>query len=170
MGRTRLAGRRLAWQAALAAVLLAGCGFQLRRPPTLNFSTVHLVGFPPRSPFTEELRRSIEASGSTRVVESAAEAQVILEAMEDVRSKSIASQTAAGQVREFTLRTRLRFRVRTPAGRILIPPTDLLLARQMTYNETEALAKEYEEATLTRAMQSDIVDQVMRRLATIPPL
>ena len=47
---------------------------------------------------------------------------------------------------------------------------DLLLAREMTYNETEALAKEYEEATLNRAMQSDIVDQVMRQLATIPPL
>jgi LPS-assembly lipoprotein len=170
MGRTSLSERRLAWQAVLAAVLLPGCGFQLRRPPTLSFSTIQLVGFRPGSPFTEELRRSIEASAGTRVVESAAEAQVILEAMEDVRSKSVASQTAAGQVREFTLRTRLRFRVRTPSGRILIPPTDLLLFRQMTYNETEALAKEYEEATLNRAMQSDIVDQIMRRLATIPPL
>lgn len=170
MGRTSLAARRLAWQAALAAVLLPGCGFQLRRPPTLNFSTIQLVGFRPGSPFTEELRRSIEASGSTRVVESAAEAQVILEAMEDVRSKSVAAQTAAGQVREFTLRNRLRFRVRTPAGRILIPPNDLLLFRQMTYNETDALAKEYEEATLNRAMQSDIVEQVMRQLAKIPAL
>ena len=170
MGRASVSERRLAWQAVLAAVLLPGCGFQLRRPPTLSFSTIQLVGFRPGSPFTEELRRSIEASAGTRVVESAAEAQVILEAMEEIRTKSVAAQTAAGQVREFTLRTRLRFRVRTPSGRILIPPTDLLLFRQMTYNETEALAKEYEEATLNRAMQSDIVDQVMRRLATIPPL
>ncbi|MGE0675348.1 MAG: hypothetical protein AB7O64_20090, partial [Methylibium sp.] len=47
---------------ALSALALSGCGFQLRRPPKLSFSTVQLVGFPQRSPVTEQLRRSIEAS------------------------------------------------------------------------------------------------------------
>lgn len=153
---------------ALSATALAGCGFQLRRPPKLSFSTVQLVGFPQRSPFTEQLRRSIEASGTTRVVESPAQAQVVLEALEDVRDKSVAAQTAAGQVREFTLRTRLRFRLRTPGGRLLIRDTELLLSRDMSYNETNALAKEQEEAMLYRGMQSDIVDQVMRQLAAVP--
>lgn len=151
-----------------AALLVAGCGFRLRRPPTLSFATIQLVGFPPRSPFTEELRRSIEASGSTRVVDSVAAARVVLEALEDARVKSVAAQSAAGQVREFTLRTRLRFRLRTPAGRVLIPDTELLLARDMSYNETNALAKQQEEAALYRGMQSDIVEQVMRRLAAVP--
>lgn len=162
--------RRTTLKAALAlsAVALAGCGFQLRRPPKLSFATVQLVGFPQRSPFTEQLRRSIEASGTTRVVESPAQAQVVLEALEDVRDKSVAAQTAAGQVREFTLRTRLRFRLRTPGGRLLIRDTELLLSRDMSYNETNALAKEQEEAMLYRGMQSDIVDQVMRQLAAVP--
>ena len=40
----------------------------------------------------------------------------------------------------------------------------------MSYNETAALAKEQEEAALYRAMQSDIVAQVMRRLAAVPAL
>ena len=75
---------------------------------------------------------------------------------------------AAGQVREFTLRQRLRFRARTPAGRVLIPETELVLSRDMSYNETDALAKEQEEAMLYRAMQVDIVDQLMRRLAALP--
>ena len=163
-GRRRLLGRvgRL-----LLSVPLAGCGFQLRRPPTLPFGTVQLVGFPQRSAFTEELRRGIEASGSTRVVESVAQAQVVLEALEDHRDKSVAASTAAGQVREFTLRTTLRFRARTPAGRLLIRDTELQLSRDMTYNETNALAKEQEEAILYRAMQSDIVDQVLRQLAAV---
>jgi LPS-assembly lipoprotein len=159
--------RRAAFLTLLAATL-AGCGFQLRRPPTLNFATVQLVGFPQRSPFTDELRRHIEASGSTRVVE--AQPQVVLEALDDVRDKSVAAQTAAGQVREFTLRTRLRFRLRTPAGKLLIPPTELLLTRDMSYNESNALAKEQEETMLYRSMQSDIVEQVMRQLAAVPPL
>lgn len=164
--------RRLLRLAAAAgpagAVLLAGCGFQLRRPPTLNFGTVQLVGFPARSPFTEDLERSIEASGSTRVVESAAEADVILEALVDQRDRSVAAQTAAGQVREITLRTRLRFRLRTPAGRLLIPDTELRLGRDMTFNESDALAKQQEEATLYRSMEADIVEQVMRQLAAVP--
>ncbi|WP_295639626.1 LPS assembly lipoprotein LptE [uncultured Methylibium sp.] len=164
--------RRRALQLAAAAWVaqLAACGFQLRRPPTLAFASVQLVGFPQRSPFTEQLKRAIEASGSTRVVESPAQAQVVLEALEDVRDKSVAAQTAAGQVREFTLRTRLRFRLRTPAGRVLIRDTELLLSRDMSYNESNALAKEQEEAMLYRGMQSDIVDQVMRQLAAVPPL
>lgn len=152
----------------MAAGALAGCGFQLRRAPTLSFTTIQLVGFPQRSPFTDALRRQIEAGGHTRVVE--ADAQVILEALEDRRDKSVAAQAAAGQVREFTLRTRLRYRLRTPAGRVLIPPTELLLQRDMSYNETNALAKEQEEAMLNRSMQTDIVEQVMRQLAAVPPL
>ncbi len=153
-----------------SALAQAACGFKLRRPPSLGFSTVLLVGFPARSAFTEALRRSIEASGSTRVVESTAAAQVVLEALQDTREKSVAAQTAAGQVREFTLRTRLRFRLRTPAGRVLIDDTELLLARDMSYNETVALAKQQEEAMLYRGMQSDIVEQVMRQLAAVPKL
>jgi LPS-assembly lipoprotein len=160
--------RRLFVLAPATAALLAGCGFKLRQAPTLNFSTVQLVGFPQRSPFTEQLRRAIEASGSTRVVD--AQPQVLLEALEDVQDKTVAAQTAAGQVRDLTLRSRLKFRLRTPAGRVLIRDTELLLSRDLTYNETNALAKEQEQAVLYRAMQSDIVDQVMRQLAAVPSL
>jgi len=155
--------------AALPVLTLGGCGFQLRRPPTLPFATVALMGFQPRSPFVDPLKRSIEAAGSTRVVESPAQAQVVLEAIEEVRDKSVAAQTAAGQVRDLTLRSRFKFRLRTPGGRVLIRDTELLLTRAMSYNETVALAKEQEEATLYRAMQSDIVDQVMRQLAAVAP-
>jgi LPS-assembly lipoprotein len=37
----------------------------------------------------------------------------------------------------------------------------------MSYSETVALAKEYEEEQLLRAMQSDIIGQLMRRLAHV---
>ena len=36
--------------ALLAALPLAGCGFELRRPPRLSFGSIALVGFAPRSP------------------------------------------------------------------------------------------------------------------------
>ena len=73
-------------------------------------------------------------------------------------------------MRELQLRVRLEFQLTTPGGRELIPATELLLTRDMSYSETVALAKEYEEATLLRAMQSDIVGQLMRRLAHVKGL
>jgi LPS-assembly lipoprotein len=152
---------------ALGLTLLAGCGFQLRRAPELRFRTLALTGFAPRSPLADELRTSINASQTTVVIESAAQAQVVLEALADSREKSVVASTAAGQVRELQLRARLSFRLRTPTGKELIPPTEIALSRDMSYSETTALAKEQEEAFLYRAMQSDIVAQVLRRLSAV---
>ena len=154
----------------VASLLLAACGFELRRAPELRFRSIQLIGFKPRSPLAEELLKSINASQTTLVVESAARAQVVLEALSDVSEKSVVASTAAGQVRELQLRSRLDFRLRTPAGKELIPITEILLKRDMSYTESAALAKEQEEALLYRAMQSDIVAQVMRRLAAVQSL
>lgn len=153
-----------------AALLLAGCGFTLRRAPELRFRTLQLTGFAARSPLADELKNSINASSTTLVVEAAAQAQVIFEALADSRDKTVVASTAVGQVREFRLRARLNFKVRTPAGKELIGPTEILLTRDLSYSETLALAKEQEAEFLFRAMQSDIVAQVMRRLAALPGL
>jgi LPS-assembly lipoprotein len=39
----------------------------------------------------------------------------------------------------------------------------------MSFDETQVLAKEAEEALLYRDMQGDLVQQIMRRLAAIKP-
>lgn len=150
-----------------AAVTLPGCGFALKRAPELSFKTIQLTGFAPRSPLAAELRTNLEASPTTRVVESASEAQVVLQALSEAREKVVVAQTAANQIREFELRLRFNFRVRSGAGKDLIPDSEILLRRSLTYTESAALAKEQEEAFLYRAMQSDIVSQVLRRLASI---
>jgi LPS-assembly lipoprotein len=152
----------------IGAAALAGCGFELRRAPELRFRTLALAGFGPKSPLAAELRTSINASNTTEVVDAAPKAQVVLEALADAREKSVVASTAFGEVRELQLRSRFNFRLRTPQGRELIPATEILLSRDMSYRETAALAKEQEENLLYRSMQSDIVAQVMRRLASVP--
>lgn len=148
--------------------VLGACGFELRGSAELPFSRIALAGFASRSPLAEELKRAL--SHSAEVVASPARAQVVLHAISDKRERSVVASTTAGQVRELQLRVRLEFRLATPAGRELIPTTELLLTRDMSYSETQALAKEYEEAQLLRAMQSDIVAQLMRRLAHVKGL
>jgi LPS-assembly lipoprotein len=148
------------------AALLSACGFELRRPPELQLKRVMLKGFDKRSPLAEELRRTL-AAGGTQVVETTAQAEAVLESLRDSREQVVAAQTAAGQVRELTLRLHFKFRLATPADRELIGPSELVLTRDMSYSETTALAKEQEAEMLYRAMQNDVVLQVMRRLATV---
>ena len=150
------------------AVVLAGCGFELRRPPELHFKSIALTGFAPRSTMAEALRDALREA-QVVILEDAAQAQLTLEALTDVTEKSVVASTAAGQVREVQLRQKLNFRVRSAAGRELIPATELLLTRDMSYSETIALAKEQEEALLFRGMRGDIVQQLLRRLATLNP-
>jgi LPS-assembly lipoprotein len=150
-----------------AAATLAGCGFELKRPPELSFKTIQLIGFAPRSPLAVELKTSIDATPTTRVVEAAKDAEVVLQALGETREKVVVAQTAANQIREFELRYRFSFRVRTVAGKDLVPESEIVLKRSLTYSETIALAKEQEEAYLYKTMQSDIVSQVSRRLASV---
>lgn len=148
--------------------MLAACGFQLRGVTQLPFSRIALVGFGPRSPLADELRRTL--AQSAEVVATPAQAQVVLHVMSDLRERSVVATTTAAQVRELQLRVRLTFRLTTPGGRELIPATELLRTSDMSYNETVALAKQYEEANLVRAMQSDIIGQLMLRLAEVKGL
>jgi LPS-assembly lipoprotein len=65
------------------------------------------------------------------------------------------------------LRLRFAFRVRTPSGRELMPRAELLVSRDLSYQESAALAKEQEEAELFRDMEDEMVAQVLRRLAAV---
>jgi LPS-assembly lipoprotein len=87
--------------------------------------------------------------------------------LSDQRERVVVGMSAAGQVREFQLRVRLKLRLRTPQGRELLSETELLQQRDISYSETAALAKEAEQEMLYRSMQTDIVQQVMRRLAAV---
>lgn len=158
--------RRTLVLSLFAAVVLGGCGFELRRPPELHFKSMALTGFSHRSPMAEALKKALMDAG-VAVLEDPNQAQLVFEALLDTPDKSIVASTAVGQVREVQLRQKLNFRVRTVTGRELIPVTELLLTRDMSTNETVSLAKEQEEALLYRGMRSDIVQQLLRRLATL---
>ncbi len=164
--------RRVLLSLMASAAALSGCGFALRKAPNFAFTTLY-SGLAETSPLGVELRRSLESTRKVRVITDArqiSEAQVILDVLADQREKVVLSLNAAGQVREFQLRMRFRFRLRTLAGKELIPNTEILQERDISFNESAVLAKEAEEGLLYRDMQSDIVQQIMRRLAAVSTL
>jgi LPS-assembly lipoprotein len=112
------------------------------------------------------LRRALTAAG-VQVSAASAQAEVVLRALTDRRERSVAASTAFGQVRELQLRLRVTVRADTPAGRALMPPVELRLSRDLSTTESATLAKQQEEAELYREMQSDVVAQLLRRLAAL---
>lgn len=181
MNRRQLTLSLLALGAATATVGLSGCGFQLRQPPKMAFTRIQLTGFAGNSPLAAELARALENAGVTvvdtratvRPTDAAASQAVVdpglvvLHALSDRREQVVATKTSYSQVRELTLRTRLRFQLKRATGGDIIAPTEVVLSRDLTYNETDALAKQDESEALHKAMQTDIVNQVMRRLASV---
>ena len=151
----------------LAGLLMGGCGFKLRGAQTYTFQTLAIMPNP-GGPLAIELRRSF--GDSVRVLaphEPISQAQVVLDILQEQREKTVVGVSSSGQVREFQLRIRVKFRVRNRDGDELTPPTELVQQRDMSFSESAVLAKEAEEVLLYRDMQSDMVQQLMRRLAAI---
>ena len=155
-----------------ATLVLAGCGFRLRGAPDLAFRSLY-VNASEASPIGNELKRNIASLGDLTLIEDAKllpSAEAVLDILSETREKTVVGVNTAGQVREFQLRSRMRFQLRTPKGKELIAPTELLLQRDISFNESAVLAKEAEEGLMYRDMQSDIVQQLIRRLAAVKSL
>ena len=170
MSRRTLLASLAAPLASLGITALAGCGFKLRGVPEFAFRSIY-INAPANSPLARELRRMLEASGGalellTEPIQMP-KAEAVLDVLQEQHERSVVGLTASGQVRELQLRLRIKFKLRTPAGDELIPETELLQQRDISYSETIALAKEAEEALLYRSMQTDLVQQLMRRLAAV---
>lgn len=158
----------------IGTTLLGGCGFQLRGTQRYAFNSIGIpsAGRTLSLLITELRSRLLETEGMSVVTEPARalKAQVILDIVQDQREKTAVGLSVAGQVREFQLRLRVKYRLRTPDGRELIEENELTQTRQISYNESLALAKEVEEAQLFRDMQSDLISQMLRRLSSIQTL
>lgn len=149
---------------------LAACGFHLRGEADYTFTTLFLNSAP-ALPITPELKRSLDSIGSTKMVPVAASAEVVLDVNSVEDTKQILSLSGGGKVAEYLLSKRVLFRVHDNDGRDWLPTSEVLVRRSYTYSDTETLAKEAQEQRLWREMQTDAVQQVVRRLqsAKKPP-
>jgi LPS-assembly lipoprotein len=163
--------------AAGATLGLAGCGFELRKAPVFAFKTLSVSG---NSAMINQIRRELRATGTVTVMTPEpvvagsppviSTADAVLEILSENRNRFVISTNSAGLVRELQLQLSVRFRLRTPGGKDLLPATEVSQTRDLSFNETNALAKEGEADLLFRDMQSDIAQQLMRRLAAVKEL
>jgi LPS-assembly lipoprotein len=162
--RTCVQAARIAMLFAAAAVL-SGCGFQLRGTATLPFDTISV---PAETPLAIDLQRQIASGTNAKVVPQSENPQAVLALLSEARDRLILSLNAQGQVTEYELRYLVGFRVYSPKGIDFIPSSQIVLRRPITFND-QVLAKEQEAELIYREMQQDMVQLIMRRLATAKP-
>jgi LPS-assembly lipoprotein len=146
---------------------LAGCGFKLRGSQTFAFKTIAITPAPGGA-VAQQLRRSFGSDVQVLAADAPiTQAQLVLDVGNEQREKVVVGINTSGQVREFQLRLRVSLRLRNAQGSELIDGNVILQQRDISYNESAALAKEAEEILVFRDMQTDIVQQILRRLAAV---
>jgi LPS-assembly lipoprotein len=152
------------------SVMLSACGFELRgyeQPPTVfSFISIY-ISDPDSYSITREVKRTILSGKSTRVVDDARGAEAILEVLKQTNEKSILSLSGEGRVREFLLRYLVTYRLVDGRGVDLVPAKEIVRERVLPFTDEQVVAKEAEEAMLVKEMQTEIVRQILRQLATV---
>ena len=158
------------WMLILAlSATVAACGFHLRGSAKLPFKSIYL-GSVTGTPVGIELKRYILASGNTLVQPTEKGAEAIMEVLSQSQEKTILTLNSQGQVREFTLHSRFSFRLVDAQKNEIMPQTDIALKRDISYNQSQELSKVAEEGLLYRDMQTDLVQQILRRIAALKPI
>jgi LPS-assembly lipoprotein len=151
---------------AAVCVALPACGFHLRGKVDLPFETVFVDGMP-YAVLTLQVKRGIEGASNARLSETREGAQAIVELLGDSQERIILAVSGGGRVRELQLRYRVTFRVTDPKKREWLPRDDVVILRDMTYDDAQVLAKEAEAKQLFREMRGDAVQQLLRRIQAI---
>ena len=155
--------------ATLLAITIPACGFQLRGQAAIPYKSlfVETTGY---SIFANELERAIRSGSETKIAQNRNDAEAVLKIIAESQERYILSLSAGGRVREFELRYKVAYRLTDLAGNDLAPPGEIFLRRDMTYDDTQVLAKESEELLLYRDMKTDAVQQMLRRLSAAKPV
>jgi len=145
----------------VSLLALSGCGFELRGKADLAFDSIYIQG--PNYTVSKDLRKALTVNGVT-IANSAEGADLLLEFLSEDYDRRILSLSGRGRVTEYELIYVLHFRLRNAGSEIWGPVQTIEGRRDFSYDDTQVLAKSYEEARLREDMQADAVREIMRRL------
>ena len=155
----------------LAVLSLTACGFHLRgsdmKDITFSFKSLYLK-VPGETPFVADLRNILVANKLV-LAPTADQADLVLEVVSEQTLKQILSLDSSGRVQEYQLFYRVSLRAYDKTQTDWLPAEEISLSRNMTYDETQVLAKQQEEESLYKDMRNDAVMQAVRRLYRAKP-
>jgi LPS-assembly lipoprotein len=157
------------WTVVASLVLgsLQGCGFHLQGAVELPepsrrvfISTADLL-----TPFAVELQRSVERAGG-EITSTAGEAGTVLRISRDRSGRRVLSVSARNTPQEYDVFYQVDYSVER-GGKEVLESQSFELTRNMSFDDTQVLAKDREEAVLRDALARDLAALVLRRISSI---
>ena len=111
----------------------------------------------------------VQGGSDTVIVKAVSNADAVLHVSE-VRGNSVLTMNSLGVVEEYEVTYTLLYSLNGTDGTVLIPQSAIELNRAMTYSDEFTQAKMAESDLLYADMQSDAVDQLIRRLGVVHSL
>jgi LPS-assembly lipoprotein len=149
----------------ILALLLAACGFHLqgRQPLPAEFAYTFVDTKDEQTDFVQDLRKALISSG-VKVIPTQGSSGATISVNEDELTERVLSISANNIPTEYELTYRVKFSV-TAGGKTLIDKEEISATRDISFDETQLLAKEREQEILRAALARDLVALVMRRIA-----
>ena len=116
---------------------------------------------------TIDIKRRIQASSKTAVLDSRKDAQAILVIKNAGLKRKILSVSGTGRVREFQLRYSILFQVNDQQGKEIVPDTKIEVSRVLPYSDSAILSAGAEEKMLLRDMKKNAILKLMDRLGKV---
>jgi LPS-assembly lipoprotein len=151
----------------IAVFLAAGCGFHLQGSGSLpeGMRKFHVITADQVTPFAVELRRAIERSGG-ELTSTAAEADTVVRIHRDRSGRRVLSVSARNTPQEYEIFYMVEYSV-DRGGKQVLELQPLEMIRNLSFDETQLLAKDREEAIIREAMARDLAALVTRRLESL---
>jgi LPS-assembly lipoprotein len=152
----------------MGAYTLSSCGFKMRGSGVAS-TLAHkklATTFAQDSSLGAQFARVYTLSGGT-LVPRPQDADWVLLVLQEGRDKVVVATNAFGLVREYQLRQWLRFEVKDSKGAVLVQSQELRVTRDISFNESAALAKEYEDAIVYQEMQNDLIQELLYKMTAL---
>jgi LPS-assembly lipoprotein len=153
---------------AMAVLLMAGCGFHLRKEAALpaSMKKVHIQIADPLSPLAKNLAKALPRSG-VEVVDTVEPGVAVMNISANSFFTDVLSVGGNARATEYSLRYHVELEVQDAAGTSLLPKQTIELSREFTFDATQALGVAAEVDLLTQELQRDMTDTILRRLEAI---
>jgi LPS-assembly lipoprotein len=150
------------------AALLAGCGFQLRKEAQLpsSMQRVHLEIADASSQLAKDLSKALPRSGA-QVVDTTGPDTAVLKISANTFSTDVLSVGGTARANEYAIRYHVEFEVQDASGTAILPKQTIELAREFTFDATQALGVAAETDLLSKELERDMVQTILRRLEAL---
>lgn len=184
----------LGLSALVSLASLSACGFRLKGQATFDATRLVVIG-PGQGPTVERgvpgpsgeinapvarylqtadgssivnrLRQELSIRHGLELVETIPAAQRVVRLLKVETTSTIIGYSGSGRPREIELLMIVDLRIEDNAGRPLAPTDRLRLRRRVSFNENDVLGSQATEVSQRAGMESDMIDQLVRRLASL---